>query len=299
LISGLKVAKVPFCVPAHAEATMVVDQAWMRRDLGIKAPADTVARLAPPPNTDSDRSLMRELIDFDSESSDGETFAAVAPLSAGLSKFIDIRWPAGLAPVPITAPPVGDSLPKADVLIVTWTMDEGHALAKVLSPGFDSKTDWKPYVKNYATISADMRKGCPALEEKRLGTYWSTTIGSKTVTLFKSDSHMSQDGPKLPNATVWKQIIEDCAPRWVITTGTGGGIGTGVEVGDVIVSPFVTFSCKKEFKALNGNSYVCPTRAPGKWTEAKKLFEFNAGFLPRTTSGYRRSCTRRQRLRAS
>jgi nucleoside phosphorylase len=258
---------------------MAVDQAWMRRDLGIKTLAEPAALVAS--GADTDRSLMRELIDFDSESTQGRAFASVAPLSTGLDKFVDIDWPAGLAPIPATTAPVGESLPKADVLIVTWTMDEGHALAKVLSPGFDSKSDWKPYVKNYAQISADMQKGCPALEEKRLGTYWTTTIGAKTVTLFKSDSHMSQDGPKLPNATVWKQIIEDCSPSWVITTGTGGGIGAIVEVGDVIVSPYVTFSCKKEFKEFNGRSYVCPTHAPGMWTEAAKLFAYNAGFLPK------------------
>src|SRR5205823_2330510 len=131
------------------------------------------------------------------------------------------------------------------------TVDEGHALSRVLTPGFDSRDDWKAYTKNFAAISADMRPGCPARNAGRLGTYWTTKIGSQKVTLFKSDSHMSQDGPKLPNATVWAQIIQDSAPKWVITTGTGGGIGPEFEVGDVIVSRFVAFDCKGKFKRLN------------------------------------------------
>ena len=58
------------------------------------------------------------------------------------------------------------------MLIVTWTVDEGHALSRVLTPGVDSHDDWKPYTKNYDAISAQMRAGCPARQYKRLGTYW-------------------------------------------------------------------------------------------------------------------------------
>ena len=67
--------------------------------------------------------------------------------------------------------------------------------------------------------------------------------------IFKSDSHMSQDGPKLPNLLVWKQIIAEVQPRLIITIGTAGGIGSNCEVGDVIVSPVVRFHCMSEFKA--------------------------------------------------
>ena len=164
--------------------------------------------------------------------------------------------------------PRGVSLPKADVLIVTWTVDEGHALSRVLTPGVDShdggRQAWKPYTKNYEAISAEMRAGCPARQYKRLGTYWTTKIGDKRVTLFKSDSHMSQDGPKLANALVWKQIIEDSRPSLVITTGTGGGIGTEVEVGDVIVSRFITFDCQRGFKKYDGDTYASAADAPHK-----------------------------------
>jgi len=96
---------------------------------------------------------------------------------------------------------------------------------------------------------------------------------------------MSQDGPDLANATVWKQILGDCQPAWVITNGTGGGIGPSCEVGDVIVSQFVTFDCRNEFKTLNGQTYSCRTKAPkSKHKEAESLFAANAGMLPKTNA---------------
>ena len=260
-----------------------VDRSWLTRNLGmaahppaaLMAAADTSA-----PTAAEERARLRQLIDFDSEGAVGAAFMAAAPLATGLSKFKDIPWPAGLAPIPGPTPS-GPKLPKCDVLIVTWTVDEGHALSRVLTPGFDSRDDWLRYTRNFELIAAKMRNGCPAKELGRLGTYWTATIGSKRVTLFKCDSHMSQDGPLLPNATVWRQIIDDSQPEWVITTGTGGGIGTAVEVGDVIVSPFVTFSCRRTFKRLDGDSYASKTTAPATlFAQATALFAPNAVYLP-------------------
>jgi Phosphorylase superfamily len=232
-----------------------------------------------------DDELQRELIEFDSEAAEGDAFRALAPVApGGLSRFVEIKWPDGLAPTP-GRKPRGESLPRADVLIVTWTVDEGHALSRVLTAGFDSRDDWKPYRKNFDTIGQLMVPQAPARQYGRLGTYWTTQIATRKVTLFKSDSHMSQDGPQLANAVVWKQIIEDVKPKWVITTGTGGGIGTEVEVGDVIVSRFVTFDCQRGFKEHNGDSYASPTDAPSaRFEQATQLFRFNAQFLPKDNS---------------
>jgi nucleoside phosphorylase len=262
---------------------MAVDSGWVSRNLGaavLDAPAAELGA-SPAAAGDNDRELLRSLIEFDSEGTDGAVFRAKAPLaSTGLSKFVDIDWPAGLEPKP-GGTPEGESLPRGDVLVVTWTVDEGHALSRVLSPGHDSKTGWKPYTKNFKSISEHLRAGCPAREAGNLGTYWTTEIGTQKVTLFKSGSHMSQDGPQLANALVWKQIIEDVQPSWVISTGTGGGIGPAFEVGDVIVSRFVTFDCRREFKHLNGESFACAIDAPStRFEQAQTLFGANAKFLP-------------------
>jgi hypothetical protein len=180
-----------------------------------------------------------ERIEFNSEGPEGEALGAQRPQAPPtLSAFVDIPWPDGLAPEPVREVPDGESLPPADVLIVTWTTDEGHALSRVLTPGLDSLPPaagalggfWKPYIKNYEQIAAHMSPHAPARENyHRLGTYWAATVGGRKVTLFKSDSHFSRDGARdlltTPNRTVWEQIIDDCKPSWVITTGTAGGIG--------------------------------------------------------------------------
>ena len=217
----------------------------------------------------------------------GQEFFAIAAGATGLSKFKDIPWPSGLAPRPASrmSGRATDALPEADVLVVTWTMDEGHALSRVLTPGHDSKNDWKAYTHNFSALSKKMRKGCPALEEGRLGTYWTTTIGKKSVVCFKSDSHLSQDGPQTPNFDVWAQLIAEVQPKLVITTGTGGGIGKQWEVGDVIVSPIVRFDCTSK---LSKKPYArADYKSPGavrrtRFAEATKLFQANASQLPNT-----------------
>ena len=176
-----------------------------------------------------------------------------SPLPPGSADLQTFRGPRDLNPRPELSQPdeATAPLPRADVLVVTWTVDEGHALSRVLTPGKDSRNDYVPYAHNYAAIASKMSKGCPAVMAKRLGAYWTTTIGSKKVLIFKSDSHLSQDTnhaiPKgnatLPNADVWQQIITEVQPKLVITTGTAGGIGKQCEVGDVVVSPIVRFDC--------------------------------------------------------
>ena len=258
---------------------MTVGTEWVRRNLGIEERSQALAGAADA--AVDDQALQRELIEFDSEGPDLRAFAAVAPkASTDLSHYVDVAWPAEESPQP-GARPSGDSLPEAEVLIVTWTVDEGHALSRVLTPGFDSQTDWEPYIKNFDAIAADMRPGCPARQLGRLGTYWTSRIGHHRVTLFKSDSHMSQDGPKLANAHVWAQLIDDCAPKWVITTGTGGAIGPESEVGDVVVSRFVTFDCQRKFQHLDGKSFACDHDPPSdRFDQATAFFAANARFLP-------------------
>jgi hypothetical protein len=263
---------------------------WLQLNLGIsptqKAPIETFASLKRPVTSED---FQREIIDFDSEGTEGAAFSEFAAGSTGLSKFQNIPWPAKLGPKP-AARMLGRSdasLPPADVLVVTWTMDEGHALSRVLTPGFDSKNDWKPYTHNFAKLSGKFRKGCPALEAKRLGAYWTTVIDGKKVVCFKSESHLSQDGPELPNFDVWKQLIAEVQPKLVITTGTGGGIGSQWEVGDVIVSPIVRFDCIKKFakQPFAKASYQSSLRvSQTRFAEAQTLFRANAAQLPNTNT---------------
>jgi len=275
---------------------MIVDRRWVKRNLGFDpverpAPPETFAfkRAARPRSTPED--LQREIIDFDSQAPEGMAFLAFTT-ATGLSRFTDIPWPKGLAPT--TGPkPAGSGkgpLPRADVLVVTWTVDEGHALSRVLTPGKDSRNDYVSYTHHYATISKRMRKGAPALIAKRLGAYWTATVGGKKVVVFKSDSHLSQDTRKLPgkngtlpNEDVWKQIITEVRPKLVITTGTAGGIGRQCQVGDVVVSPIVRFDCKQWLKTepYHDADYTAGAPRAKYLAKARTLFKANAGQLPK------------------
>ena len=275
---------------------MTVDRAWVQRNLGFDpiarpAPVTTFAfaKAAHPRSVPED--FQREIIDFDSEAPAGLAFLAFST-ATGLSRFTDIPWPKGLAPKTGPKPSGTGSgpLPKADVLVVTWTVDEGHALSRVLTPGKDSRNDYLSYTHNFAAISSKMRKGSPALNANRLGAYWTTRIGGKKVVVFKSDSHLSQDTKKLPtgngtlpNEDVWKQIIEEVNPKLVITTGTAGGIGKDCEVGDVIVSPIVRFDCLKWLKSEPFHDADYQDGAPKTkfFAKAKTLFKANSGQLPK------------------
>jgi nucleoside phosphorylase len=266
---------------------MIVDRQWAERNLGFD-PLTTPAPLATFSTTrgaqpGSDDDLRREIIDFDSEAPHGREFLAFSR-ATGLSRYTDVPWPKGLAPKTGDRPRsiAGSALPRADVLIVTWTVDEGHALSRVLTPGKDSRDDYVPYTHNYAALSKKMRNGCPAREAHRLGAYWTTTIGRTSVVVFKSDSHMSQDGPLLPNRDVWRQIIEEVQPGLVITTGTAGGIGKEFEVGDVIVSPVVRFDCISKFKKepFAAGHYASTAPRTQHLAAARKLFKANAAQLP-------------------
>jgi purine-nucleoside phosphorylase len=267
---------------------MMIDRRWVERNLGFDpiatpAPASTFA-FAPAARTASDENIQREIIDFDSEGPEGREFLAFTT-ATGLSRFTDVPWPKALAPKTGSAPGenTDSPLPKADVLVVTWTVDEGHALSRVITPGKDSRNDYRAYTHNFTSISEKMRKFCPALQAKRLGAYWTTKIGGKSVVVFKSDSHMSQDGPQLPNIDVWTQIIEEVQPKLVITTGTAGGIGKEFEVGDVIVSPIVRFDCTSKFKSkpFHGDHYASVAPKTKHFATAKTLFKANAAQLPK------------------
>src|SRR5258708_1641050 len=130
---------------------MIADRAWLQRNLGFDpisrpAPAETFsfAKAAQPSSGPED--FQREIIDVDSEAPEGREFFAFTT-ATGLSRFTDIPWPKGLAPKTGKKPAGNGSgpLPKADILVVTWTVDEGHALSRALTPGQDCRNDYVSY----------------------------------------------------------------------------------------------------------------------------------------------------------
>lgn len=193
--------------------------------------------------------LARHIIMFDPDEPEDHlfsesTFQSRAPLSA-------IPWPSGLAPqlvTPTTPPSPEDTLPKADVLVVTWTVAEAKALADVLTQGHPSEA-WQTYRHEFDSYYKPLlHPGAPALQSNRLGLYSQCRIGETNVLCMKSDLHLSQDGSHLPVRALWKQIISESQAKLVITTGTAGGIGSQMILGDVVVTKSVQFDCRKTFK---------------------------------------------------
>jgi nucleoside phosphorylase len=198
-----------------------------------------------------------------------------------------IPWPTGLAPKPFTSlenKSDTSPLPKADVLIVTYTTAEGYALADVLTPGY-STSEWVKYRNGWPALKKLIEGDrAPSLESDCAGLWWATMIGDKNVVVVKSDLHPSTDGPKLPMVKFWQQMIAQVQPSLVITTGTAGGVGPNVDLGDVIVGQSVKWDCQKQFKdePFAHESYLCSNVPLG---EAVPLMQVNAHHLPSAKRG--------------
>jgi nucleoside phosphorylase len=161
-----------------------------------------------------------------------------------------IPWPAGLAPEPLDTGGAGgaESLPAADVLVVTYTAAEGRALADVLTPGVQT-TAWKHYTKDWPEYEPLAGGDAPARESRRLALWHLTQIGAHRVLCMKSELHPAIDGPELPILKLWPQVLQEVSPRLVITTGTAGGVGAQTQLGDVAVPTVVRWDCQKQFEA--------------------------------------------------
>jgi nucleoside phosphorylase len=174
-------------------------------------------------------------------------------------------------------------MPEADYLVVTWTTEEAKCLADTLTPGHAS-ADWYKYAHNFESEFVPIiRRGAPAVQDShRLASYFPTTIAGRRALCVKSELHMSQDGPKLPVAKLWAQMIAEVKPKLVISTGTAGGIGKAVELGDVVVAPSVRFDCQQTFKSapFHDAIYACSKLKTTSFDEAQKLFAANTSHLP-------------------
>ena len=174
-----------------------------------------------------------------------------------------IAWPRGTRPVPEPlAPAPGETSTLArfrgyDALVITWTAAEASTLATLLSPGYPLCT-WYEYrhgIDRYLPLVTGARApfNDPDPQMQRyhhsLGLYFPCRIGEIRVLLFKSGLHLDYDGPAVPLRHLIRELAETITPRVLITTGTGGGIGRQVKLGDVFIAGTVRFDCRTQFKA--------------------------------------------------
>ncbi len=159
-----------------------------------------------------------------------------------------IPWPDGLAPRGAPYDGASDEpLPSSDVVVVTWTVAEGQALADVLTPGMSSKS-WTPYAHRWKSYKTQFTGRSPAREAGCMGYVAQVRIGNVEVLAVKSELHLATDGTSAPIVALWQQIVSEARPKLVITTGTAGGIGAATQLGDVFVVTNAKFNCTKDFK---------------------------------------------------
>ena len=217
---------------------------------------------------------------------------AVAP-----PKLPEIAWPANLAPEPQPPahPPANDDpLPKADVVVITWTADEADALAQVLTPGH-SRLRWFPYARGFEELRDQIRTGAPALNAGRLGSYFPTQIGSKSVLCMKSELHLNQDGKTtgegtatLPVKELFRAIIEETEADLLLTIGTSGSVFENYGLGDVVVTRAAKFRLNDEFKMepFNGRTYKSNWKIPTQYfDQAEDLMRPVGALLQEPTIG--------------
>jgi Phosphorylase superfamily len=221
---------------------------------------------------------------------DEETEEAVtARLAMALPKTLP--FPAGLepAPEPIDPAPASDhKLPEADVVVITWTVDEVRALAHVFTSG-RARERWHPYDRHFDRYADHIRPHAPARNTRRLGSYMPTKVGGKSVLCMKSELHLNQDGVKtgdgtatLPVKDFFKQIISEAKPDVLLTIGTAGGVYPDFQLGDVVVTRGAKFRLQNEFRneKFNGKAYESNWKIPtGRFDEAEKLMHEVAGDL--------------------
>lgn len=196
-----------------------------------------------------------------------------------------IPFPDGLAPAPHPVEPTptpDDPLPRADVVVITWTVDELAGLARVFSRGV-SPAHWHRYARNFADFEPNIRPHAPAASSGRLGSYLPVTLGGTRVLAMKSELHLNQDGVKtgegtatLPVKDFFTQIIQETQASLVLTIGTAGSVFDQFELGDVVVTRAAKFRLQDEFRNedFNGETFTSDWALPtARLGEAQTLMQ--------------------------
>ena len=206
-----------------------------------------------------------KIIDYNPLDEDvaGQPITAAATVTRHQIKAIP--WPQGLAPQldsSFTFKGQDAELPKADVVIITWTAAEANAMAAVMTPGiwamppsrFNGQS-WHIYANQWDAKFRGRSTGrAPAATDHYIGKYMPIRIGSRRVLLFKSNFHLARDDKSMPVKDMFKQVIQQTGARLTVTSGTAGAIGAKILLGDVMVANQARFKLDGTFKSAPFNN---------------------------------------------
>jgi nucleoside phosphorylase len=162
------------------------------------------------------------------------------------------------APKLLTSSSTG--LPKADAVVITWAGAEWAALEHVFCssatpmPYSDRATSsWSGWTKYAQNLPAGAPSDWDFWGEWRL-----VQIGSTTVLLFKSNTHLDWPG-KTFLADLIQLLIKDVEPTLFLSIGTAGGAETGDHIGTV--------------RAVSAGTLYQQGAAPASWPVYKNAWQ--------------------------
>jgi hypothetical protein len=165
-----------------------------------------------------------------------------------------ISWPDNLGPASLKlgSYPLGQKITgavnfKADVLIVLYTDLETRAFLDVFTGNNEwsaaRQASWYPYSHNFSSLASSIQDiaGSIALKNGIFGYLSGIQVGDQKVVVYKTELHPKVNGTHLAFVKVIQQLAAELQPSLMITTGSAGGIGSGINCGDVVVASQARF----------------------------------------------------------
>jgi hypothetical protein len=182
-----------------------------------------------------------------------------------------------------------DPLPRADIVILTWTSAEWSALDHVFlnsgterpSQDYSWKSAWKPYTRGANSYVADPQSGA------LWGFFQMVQITDRSgrpwrVLLFKSNSHLAH-APWIEGlAEMTRCVLADTKPDRIYSIGTAGGARLSQRLGDSVMTNCAMLEVQRPTNTLggdNGSLFRCqtwyPTTSLLEEVERSLLFKMN------------------------
>jgi hypothetical protein len=198
---------------------------------------------------------------------------ASVPPAPALLPAVDWASIGQTAPQPkaLAARQASDPLPKADIVVITWTDAEWNALDHVFVNSGTSRAsglgswslDWLQYSRNTNGFTADKIGGA------LWGVFRVVTVigatGPKTVLLFHSNSHLQYQPYIAGLRAMVGNILADAQPAQLYSIGTAGGGALDQSLGDAVVTnsaQLLPGSGPNTSDPANGQTFTCNSWYP-------------------------------------